>query len=56
MGRTCGTNGGEMYVEFWWESLKKKKSCTRTRRRWQYNIRIGLKEVESEGEEWIVPA
>ena len=24
MGRTCGTNGGEMYVEFWWESMKKK--------------------------------
>ena len=35
--------------------LKIKMPFTRTRRRWEDNIRIRLQEVES-GEEWIIPA
>jgi len=48
MGGTFGTNGGKKHTEFWWASLKKKMSYTRTRLRCEDNIRIGLKEVESE--------
>jgi len=43
----CGTyGGGEVHTGFWWEKLRE-RPCERPR--WDCNIEIDLKEIESGG-------
>ena len=43
----------EVYTEFWWVNLDRRRTFGRPRRRWEDNIKIHLQEVGCEGMDWI---
>jgi len=44
---------GDAYTGFWWGNLKKRGPLGRHRPRWDYNIKMDLKEVEFGAIDWI---
>jgi hypothetical protein len=55
MDGACSTNWGkrEMLVGYWCQSQKDRDSLGRPRRRWVDNIKMGLREIEWDGVDWI---
>ena len=51
MGRTCSRNE-EMLNEFQWEKPEDKRPLGRPRRRWEGNIKMELREVGCDPEDW----
>jgi hypothetical protein len=44
---------GELCTGFWWGKPEGKRPLGRPRRRWEDNVRMDLKEVGCECEDWI---
>jgi hypothetical protein len=55
MGGTCGTNEAEALIGFS-EGPERNRRLGKRRRGWKNDIKIGLKEREQKGAEWIVLA
>jgi hypothetical protein len=51
MGGTCGTHE-ERKGEVWWRNMKK-RALGRSRRRWECNIKVDVKEIGLEVVDWI---
>jgi len=46
LGETCNTHKGrEVYEDFWWVNLRRKRILGSRRRRWEDNIKKYLQEV-----------
>jgi hypothetical protein len=54
VGGTCGTlGGGERYLQsIGWEA-EVKRPLGRPRRKWEYNIEMNLREIGTDGPNWI---
>jgi hypothetical protein len=55
VGGTCGTHGGrgEVFTWFWLGSPNVRDHWGRSRRRWEDNIKMDLREIEIDGANWI---
>jgi hypothetical protein len=55
MDRTCGTHGGgERCLQgIGWEARREEITLGKPRRRWEDNIKMGLKEIGIDGANWI---
>jgi hypothetical protein len=55
VGGTCGTHGeGERCLQgFGWEAQRYKRPLRRPRRSWKDNIKLDLREIGIDGENWI---
>jgi hypothetical protein len=55
MGRACNAYGGDVYTGLWWGNLRErgKRLLGRPRRRWEYNIKMGLHAVGCGDIDWI---
>jgi hypothetical protein len=54
MDGACSTNGGRgMHIGFWLGTPEGKRPIGRRRRRWEYNIKMDLREIGWCGMDWI---
>jgi len=54
MDGTCSTHGrDEIYVQHFSRETLGKRPLARSRRRWEDNIKIGVKEIGWKGVDWI---
>jgi hypothetical protein len=53
MGGTCGTHGGRGVYRVLVGKPEGKKPLGRPRRRWEDNIKMDLREIGIDGENWI---
>jgi hypothetical protein len=53
MGTACSTHGQKRNtLQFWWES-QKERPLERSRRRWEDNIKMELREIGWGGMDWV---
>jgi transposase len=53
MGGACSTNGEKNAYRILVKNPEGKRPLGRPRRRWVYNIKMGLREIGWDGMEWI---